>query len=256
YTFPVNPIPRMQCDDPDALAAIDNGTPVILLNCTFANPALKWSIDYLLENLRDEGHPTYVSRNRRFLFYEEDRISGDYAKWKPPHVRKLVGFQEFMEMVKEMETSDNGTRSYFQSPLAITEGMSASMEHDINSFDYPWLLNMVKRQGWGTEVVNLLLVGMRDVVTPTHYDILENFYVQVSGYKRVILFSPEHFRSLYPFPVAHPHDRQTQVNFDEPDFARFPRFQDITGMETVLESGEVLYIPSFWWHYIESEKNK
>lgn len=32
---------------------------------------------------------------------------------------------------------------------------------------------------WGDEVTNLLLVGMHDVVTPAHYDVLENLYVQV-----------------------------------------------------------------------------
>lgn len=48
-------------------------------------------------------------------------------------------------------------------------------------------------------------------VTPCHYDEQENFYAQIGGYKRVILFPPEQFECLYPHPVHHPHDRQTQV---------------------------------------------
>jgi hypothetical protein len=31
------------------------------------------------------------------------------------------------------------------------------------------------------------------------------------GEKRCMLFSPENFSNLYPFPVAHPCDRQSQV---------------------------------------------
>ena len=49
-------------------------------------------------------------------------------------------------------------------------------------------------------------------VTPCHYDEQENFYTQIGGYKRVILFPPEQFECLYPHPVHHPHDRQTQVS--------------------------------------------
>ena len=49
-------------------------------------------------------------------------------------------------------------------------------------------------------------------VTPCHYDEQENFYAQIDGYKRVILFPPEQFECLYPHPVHHPHDRQTQVS--------------------------------------------
>jgi len=53
------------------------------------------------------------------------------------------------------------------------------MLDDIDSFNYTWLLHLVKRMQWGDEVTNLLLVGMHDVVTPAHYDVLENLYVQV-----------------------------------------------------------------------------
>ena len=37
-------------------------------------------------------------------------------------------------------------------------------------------------------------------------------YIQVMGEKRCLLFSPANFSKLYPFPVAHPCDRQSQVN--------------------------------------------
>lgn len=60
------------------------------------------------------------------------------------------------------------------------------MLDDIDSFNYTWLLDLVKRMQWGDEVTNLLLVGMHDVVTPAHYDTLENLYVQVcpKGYNK------------------------------------------------------------------------
>ena len=48
-------------------------------------------------------------------------------------------------------------------------------------------------------------------ITPAHYDEQENFFAQIQGYKRFILFHPDQFENLYPYPVHHPHDRQSQV---------------------------------------------
>ena len=65
--------------------------------------------------------------------------------------------------------------------LFIQDGVSSSMLDDINSFDYDWLFRLVTRMHWGEDVTNLILVGMPDVVTPAHYDSLENLYVQVAN---------------------------------------------------------------------------
>lgn len=35
---------------------------------------------------------------------------------------------------------------------------------------------------------------------------------------------PQSFRGLYPFPVAHPYDGQSMVDFDAPDMAAWPLF--------------------------------
>ena len=48
-------------------------------------------------------------------------------------------------------------------------------------------------------------------VTPAHYDEQENMFTQLQGHKRVIVFPPSQFECLYPYPVHHPHDRQSQV---------------------------------------------
>ena len=67
-----------------------------------------------------------------------------------------------------------------------------------------------------------------------------------------MLFSPDDFRALYPFPVHHPCDRQSRVDLYHPDLERFPRFAEAKPVHAVLEPGELLYIPQYWWHHIEN----
>ena len=38
--------------------------PVVLENCTFHKPAMKWTVNYLKENLKDEDHTAYFSKDR------------------------------------------------------------------------------------------------------------------------------------------------------------------------------------------------
>lgn len=42
------------------------------------------------------------------------------------------------------------------------------------------------------------------------------------------------------------------MDFEKPDYTRFPHFKDVEGSETVIEPGEVLYIPIYWFHHVES----
>ena len=88
--------------------------PVVLENCTFHKSALKWTVEYLEENLQDEDHTAYVSHTRRFLYYDDDRIKGAYKDFKPPTKQTLLYFSNFTKLIKELERADNGSRAYFQ----------------------------------------------------------------------------------------------------------------------------------------------
>lgn len=86
-----------------------------------------------------------------------------------------------------------------------------------------------------------------------HFDQDHNFYVQVSGTKRFTLIPPWEYRKLYMYPRVHPHWHKSQVNFDRPDFAKFPLFADVEALVADLVPGDVLHIPAYWWHHVRSQ---
>lgn len=123
---------------------------------------------------------------------------------------------------------------------------------DFVKFRWDYLTGLQTTGGWGPLTTNVLFVGQKDVVTPCHYDEQENLFAQVHGRKRCVLFDPKYFECLYPFRVGHPCDRQSQVDFTNPDLTKFPLFPKARGVEAIVEPGDVLYIPKYWFHHIIS----
>lgn len=87
---------------------------MVLNNCTFHRSTLKWTIEYLAENLQDEDHTAYISETRKFLYFDDDLIKGAYKDFKPPTTKRLLYFSNFTMLMKELEKADNGSRAYFQ----------------------------------------------------------------------------------------------------------------------------------------------
>jgi hypothetical protein len=94
------------------------------------------------------------------------------------------------------------------------------------------------------------------IVTPAHFDQSHNIAVCVSGTRRFTLFPPEQLDNLYigPLDFAPTPTPISLVDFHRPDFARFPRFAQALEHARVadLEPGDALYIPTLWWHHVES----
>jgi lysine-specific demethylase 8 len=44
----------------------------------------------------------------------------------------------------------------------------------------------------------------------------------------------------------------SEVDIEDPDLSRFPRFADAEPIEDILEAGEMLFLPSLWWHRISA----
>lgn len=94
------------------------------------------------------------------------------------------------------------------------------------------------------------------VTTPAHFDESNNVACVVSGARRFTLFPPEQIANLYIGPLGHAPTGTpiSLVSLANPDFKRFPRFRDALAAAVVadLEPGDAIFIPTLWWHHVES----
>jgi hypothetical protein len=107
----------------------------------------------------------------------------------------------------------------------------------------------------GRDMLVSLWLGNR-TRTPAHWDLPQNLACVIAGRRRFTLFPTDQVANLYVGPVDFTLAGQpiSLVDLDAPDLERFPRFAEaLTHAETaVLGPGDALYLPSLWWHAVES----
>jgi len=91
-------------------------------------------------------------------------------------------------------------------------------------------------------------LGSAGMMSPLHYDIPDNLHVQISGRKRFTLLAPDQGRYLYPWPLLSKLPTICKASLEEPDFEKYPRLREASAFTGVLEPGDALFVPSFWWH--------
>lgn len=91
------------------------------------------------------------------------------------------------------------------------------------------------------------------VIAEAHYDAGRNMVAMLKGAKRYILAPPKECERLAIIKDrGHPSYRHSEVDWSDPKFVK-NNFAGIDAIDTILRKGEVLYIPSFWFHYIISQ---
>lgn len=103
------------------------------------------------------------------------------------------------------------------------------------------------RPGWWRFAQFFL--GPSHSLTPLHFDCLltHNLFFQVMGRKRFILLDHGQLRYCYRYRW-----RWCEVDAENPDFERHPRFLLAQASECIVEPGDLLYLPPGTLHQVRS----
>lgn len=145
------------------------------------------------------------------------------------------------EYLNKIEKEDNGKYYLQQTPLeTIFPKIFKELElNNILSLSSPYESNV-----W---------IGPKGTVVHLHFDWSNNFYLQIEGKKRFILYPPNQTKYLYPYSKKTKIPHVSQVDINAPDLEKFSNFTKAQPTIFDLNSGDVLYIPPFWWHQVYGE---
>ncbi|MBU6184033.1 MAG: cupin-like domain-containing protein [Rickettsiales bacterium] len=88
-----------------------------------------------------------------------------------------------------------------------------------------------------------------------HFDPEENLLTMIKGSKNIVLFPPISTKFLYQNNTKKTKTLESHVNIFNLDRKMYPLVDHAIYYQTHLIEGESLYIPSGWWHAVESSQD-
>lgn len=197
--------------------------PVVIERFIEEWPAFsKWDLNYMAQVAGDKMVPLY-----------DNRPVSHKDGFNEPHAKMQMA--EYVDLLKREPTK---YRIFLWNILKEVPQLQ-------NDFSYPdFGLKLMKK-------LPMLFFGGKDSYTFMHYDIdLANiFHFHFHGKKEVILFDQNQNDYLYQIP--HSLITREDIDFDNPDYDKWPALRKATGYVTQLEHGNILYMPEGYWHYMK-----
>jgi hypothetical protein len=102
------------------------------------------------------------------------------------------------------------------------------------------------------EDVPCSFIGGRHVQSRLHSDFGASTFVEVLGRKRWVFFPPTEGALLYPNGHQHNVAYNADLDIFDVDLEEHHLHGALTGLEVVINPGDVLFFPAFWWHAVQN----
>uniref|UniRef100_A0A8C5QM78 HSPB1 associated protein 1 n=1 Tax=Leptobrachium leishanense TaxID=445787 RepID=A0A8C5QM78_9ANUR len=220
--------------------------PAIFTDMASDWPASHWTVGYL-SNLLGGNH-------MRFRIGRRHADPAPQFETDCPYIQATL--QQFQDWIRGASECDTGTFQHYN----ISDYWAyADYKYLAQVFgDRPQILKDVVWADFGFPgrdgMKSTLWVGSSGANTPCHIDSYGcNLVLQVEGRKTWHLFPPEDTAYLYPTRIPYEESSVfSKVNVLNPDWRRLPLFSKAHPHVVTLHPGQVLFVPSRWWHYVES----
>lgn len=113
--------------------------------------------------------------------------------------------------------------------------------------DFDWLKKIIGRK----EDFHALFIGSKGTKTPIHNAGNDNLFFQIRGRKIWYLWDARAIYFLKPEVNRSP-AKNSMYDPQNPDPNQFPALAKVPVYKTILEAGDILYVPSYAWHYVEN----
>ncbi|WP_299554820.1 cupin-like domain-containing protein [Seonamhaeicola sp.] len=184
----------------------------------------KWDFDFLL-NLESDKDIDLLSGN----FIQDDNRY------------KKSSFKDYIQKLKDAEINKDNFKDYLTTLDIFKTYPHLKEDIDFSIFEGLNAVNDVT--AW---------IGPAGTISGFHADTGKNMYAQVKGRKMFILASTKFNSKMYPSSKYINGAVASKVNINDIIPEDFPKLNDVEFIKVILEPGDVLHVPSKWWHYVQS----
>ncbi|CAM9562254.1 unnamed protein product [Discosporangium mesarthrocarpum] len=189
---------------------------------------------------------------------ESDRDHDPLEQWQPPTEQVAMTYKEWREWADRAhaEKIGPGDDHYYLTTGCAAKTKTPPMTGDFVADSLPFF-SARTNNFFVTDTTQQKGIqcrfGARGIIAESHFDGGKNFVLMLRGRKRYLINPPSACPALGIIgDTSHPSFRHSEVDWADPE--GWPEgFADAPGFDTVVSEGELLYIPSYWYHYIVSE---
>lgn len=215
--------------------------------------AERWTTPgYLEALLGKESNTNEHSKGNHFMYW---RTKSPRADYDPPTDTAEMTFAEWYEKAQEVkEAGEQKDMDHWYYRLNAMLHNHAYLYEELPFFD-PTLgrtLTMVtpdEHRG-----INCRF-GMKGTIAESHYDSHNNFIAVMGGQRRYILAHPDQCINMELYPRGHPSARHSRIDFGKAYFLWRDSdrpFVSTQVNEILMQPGDIMYLPTYWFHYIVS----
>ncbi|EAW13037.1 tRNA methyltransferase PPM2 [Aspergillus clavatus NRRL 1] len=222
-------IPRRRVENPEQFQQIlADGRPVIIEGSDIGPCTERWTKEYLTEA---------VGSDRKVIVHEAQSDNMDFQSKNFSYVTKPFG--EFLNQVHA------GGRQYLRSisseqPSKLPANLAVDFPGLKDDFQLSEALSLVTENAHSSP---LRISG--PVTMWLHYDVMANVLCQIRGKRRLVLFPPRDVQYLQIPPGGSSSTINVFPNMEDGSIISIPH---TSPQETVLNSGDILFIPPMWLH--------
>ena len=210
----------------------------------------------------DEFEKIYFKAKKPVVIKQYAKRFPAYEKWTPEYLKKIIGDQ----IVPLFNSSKADPSKPINTPTTEMKfsdylDLMLSCPTDLRMFAFdirkkaPELLNDYSSPkelagGFLDKFPNMFFGG-KGAITFLHFDIdlAHIFQMHFHGRKHIILFEQKWSERLYKLPLAT--YALEDYDIENPDYEKFPSLKGIEGLEVILEHGDLLFMPTTYWHWMK-----
>lgn len=222
----------------------------------------RWSdYDYMYEKLGDSEYRNEHATGNQLMYWKLRGARKKPPDWKPPTNDVNLAFPDWYKKAQEIEAhpETSATAEHFYLRLnggksgRTTRGQNEWLYDELTFFDPDVQNDILMVQPEAARGINCRL-GSRGIIAALHYDESRNFILILKGQKRYILGHPDQCINMELYPQGHPSARHSSINWSDPKSWMNGGTHFRNGMvnEVVLDAGDGLYLPTYWFHFIVS----
>jgi Cupin-like domain len=210
---------------------------------------------------KEDFYNNYVKKQKPLVIEQLTHDWPAFEKWNLHYIKEIAG-EKTVPLYDDRPVSYKDGFNEAHAKMKMTDYIDLLLREPTNyriflynlmkevpalKFDFKWPnigLRLVKQ-------LPMLFFGGENSRVFMHYDIDYSniLHFHFHGKKRCVLFAPNQTPFLYKVP--HALISREDIDFDQPDFEKWPALKKAQGLVCELNHGEMLYMPEGYWHYMK-----